>query len=99
MPFLLALDPENNPSNLVLCSNMEELVLCNTWCYVPKYLIRTAKNRALRGARLSLVTFVDLSGRRRVEEVSELEEYVTRVEYRINTRHSWDGNPGESEQA
>lgn len=84
LPFILALDPQQNPSNIVLCPNLEGLVL-----YVVsldqlhvEHLISMAKNRASRGAKLSSITFIDLHGLVPEKEVLELGEYVTHVEYR-----------------
>ena len=65
-PFILALDPNRNPSQLVLCPNLKELVIYieSLGQFNIKRLVNMAKNRALRGAKLSSVTFVELGGRR-----------------------------------
>ena len=63
--------PQQNPSDLILCSNMEGFILY-TNSLLPSdvdHLIKMAKNRASRGARLALVIVVDLSGRKQIEEV------------------------------
>ena len=63
-PFVRALDPEQNPFNLVLCLNMEALVLYprSPSLFNIERLIGMARNRASRGAKLSSVTLIDLGG-------------------------------------
>ena len=70
--FVHTLDPEQNKPGLVLCPIMEELILyVQSWSLPDvKHLIRMARNRASRGARLASVTIIDLSGCEQVEEVS-----------------------------
>ena len=58
LPFILALNPEENPSKPMLCPNLEEFVL-----YVKlrdqlhiECLISMVKNRASRGAKLLSIT-------------------------------------------
>ena len=98
--FTHALDPEQNPSNLALCCNMEELVLYFQY-WTPhrvKPLIRMAENRASRGAKLSSITLVDLHGDGLREGVLELEEHFAHVEYRVGgATPGWDDVPGESD--
>ncbi|KAF9645560.1 hypothetical protein BDM02DRAFT_495875 [Thelephora ganbajun] len=62
LPFILALNPKRNSSRLVLCPNLEEIVL-----YIKsrdqfhiKYLISMAKNRASRRTRFTSITIVGL---------------------------------------
>ena len=96
-PFTCALDPGQNPSNLPLCSKMEELVFYIKFWYPIdiQLLIRMAKNRASRGAKLPSITFVDRSGCGLREEALKLREHVTHVEYRVDgTPPAWDDFPG-----
>ena len=96
-PFTCALDPQKNPSSLILCSKMEELVLyIKIWdVFDIRFLIKMAKNRASRGAKLSLIRFVDRRGRGLREEALKLGEHVTHVEYRVDdTLPAWDDIPG-----
>ena len=96
-PFTYALDPEQNPSDLILCSKMEELVLyIKIWdVFDIRFLIKMAKNRASRGAKLSSITFVDRGGHGLREEALKLGEHVTHVEYRVDdTLPAWDDIPG-----
>jgi hypothetical protein len=85
LPFTHALDPEQNLPNIVLCSNIEELVLYfqDRSLLDVEHLIRMAKNRASRGAKLPSVTLVDMSSNGLKEEILELREHVTHVEYRV----------------
>ena len=97
--FILALNPEKNPSRLVLCPRLQEFALYTSpSCRQPytRRLIKMAKNRASRGAKLSLITVVDLCGSTLMGEVFELREYVTRVDYRVGSEApKWDDIPGE----
>ena len=101
-PFILALDPEQNPSNTVLCSAMEALVVYvgRNGCYFD-CLTSMAMNRASRGAKLPSITVVvrydNDFGEGRLK--SHLGKYVTHVEYRIgniNEYPPWDDIPGRS---
>jgi hypothetical protein len=102
LPFILALDPEQNPSNLVLCPNMEELVFhVEGLDLLPlKNLFNMAKNRALGGARLSSITLVNMGSDDDEErvEVLKLREHVTHVQYRLgdSSPPDWDHVPGEN---
>ena len=81
-PFILALDPEGNESKLVLCPDLENLVLSiESWCRSHfERITRMAENRAWRGARLSSIKIVFQGEPAPEEELSKLREYVTRVE-------------------
>jgi len=98
LPFILALDPEENPSKLALCPKLKELVLyveSQDKFYID-HLVSMAKNRALGGAKLSSIIIVDLGELTPDEEVFELREYVTHVECRVeDAPPTWDSIPGE----
>ena len=97
VPFTLALDPEQTLSDFVLYCSVEELILYTrcSWYPFDVDLSEMAKNRASRGAKLSLVKFVDIGGRWRREDVFRLKEYVIHVEYRTDgTTPNWDDVPG-----
>ena len=95
-PFIVALDPDQNLSERVLCPKLEELVL-----YVDeldlfdiKDLMSMVKARASGGMKLSSVTIVGLGKFIRGEEVFKLEEYITRVDYRVGAKPlRWDEIP------
>ena len=71
---------------------MEELVL-HAKSLPPSAvedLIKMARNRASKGAKLSSITIINTS-EEQMEEVFKLREYVTRVEYRVGgVRPAWD---------
>lgn len=101
LPFILALNPKRNRSNLVLCPNIEELILFVTcWDLTrARALFNMAKNRASSGAKLSSITFIDLDGAGKREVVTKLEKHVTQVEFRANVDGDtpvWDRVPGQS---
>ena len=99
LPFILALNPEENPSKLILCPNLEELIL-----YVElqdqlhiKRLISMAKNRASGGAKLSSVMIVGLDELTPGRKVFKLGKYVTDVKCRVDDASpTWDHIPGGS---
>lgn len=98
LPFVLALNPEQNPSNLVVCPNMQNLTLYiqSLSPRVVDRLTRMAKNRASRGAKLSSITLVDFGSCGHMNEVLELREHVTHVEYCIGDEPpAWDDILGE----
>ena len=96
LPFVLALNPEENPSKLTLCPKMEELVLYIKLgdTFPITQLIGMAKNRVSRGAKLSSITIVGL------DELAlgrKLGKYVTDVKCRVDDAPpSWDHIPSES---
>lgn len=101
-PFILALDPKQNTSNLVLCSSMEKLVLYisshSRDQYHVMHLISMAKHRASTGAKLSSIMIFGPAGLTLDTEISKLREYVTHVEYQVElTCPAWDDVPGESD--
>ena len=93
-PFILALNPEKNASGLVLCPHLQELTLYTSPLRHHPYtrrLITMAKNRASRGAKLSLLTIVDLGELGLRDEVFELREDVMHLDYRIGSEPPrWD---------
>ena len=99
LPFILALNPEENSSKRVLCPNLEELIL-----YIKsrdqfhiKHLIDMAKNRTLRSAKLSSVAIVGLGELVPGKEIFKLRKYIRRVQYSIDDLPpEWDHLPGES---
>ena len=102
LPFILALDPEQNPSNLVLCPNMEDLALYNKkWDRsLDEPLITMARDRASRGAKLSSITFVLPGGLPLLRNslFETLGEHVTRVHWgpSYHALPAWDYVPGVS---
>ena len=99
LPFILSLNPEQNSSKLMLCPNLEEIVL-----YIKsqdqfhiKQLISMTRERASRDARLSSITIVGLGELVPGKEVFKLREHVTYVEYRVDDAPpDWDHLSDES---
>lgn len=101
MSFIEILDPRQNPSNLLLCVNLEELVFhvedMSEYNLSVELLVGMAKNRASREAKLSSITIVSSVGPV-LEDIFKLREHVTHVVCRVEQRKSsaWDDIPGES---
>jgi len=99
LPFTRALDPEQDPSNLIRCPNMEELIMYLEYRspFEIEHIIKMARNRASRGAKLSSITIVTWGVRFPREDVFKLREHVKHVEYRVvDTLPDWDDVAGES---
>ena len=99
LPFVLALDPEENPSESILCPKLEELVLYIRTLeqFHTDHLTSMACNRARRGARLSSVAIFSLGELVPGIELLGLREHVGRVEHRVEDRPPrWDYVPGEN---
>ena len=95
--FTRVLDPSQILFNLLLCPNMENLILYAKSWSLPSVisLISMAKNRASRGAKLSSITIVGLDDPA-PREVLELKEHVTHVEDRVDDGwRAWDDVPGD----
>ena len=97
LPFILALSPEKNDSNFVLCPALEELIL-----YIKtrdqfhiKPLTSMAKGRASRDAKLLSITIVGMDELLPGKEVFKLREHIKHVEYRVDdTLPNWNTIPG-----
>jgi len=93
IPFIIALNPDLNPSKLTLCPNLKELIL-----YVERRnafnlpeLMSMAEERALRDSKLSSITIVGLGELVPGKEVFKLKEYVSHVDYKFKEEPpSWD---------
>ena len=97
LPFILALDPNENSSNTILCSKLENLTFYVK--YVPQFrikeLLKMAEARAASGASLSTISIV-IVGDEFVpaREVFRLRKYVSSVEYRLDdVLPAWDALP------
>jgi hypothetical protein len=93
LPFILALDPDQNRSKHLLCPKLEELVLFvedQNAFNIPE-LVHMAKGRASKDAKLSSITIVGLGELVSGKEVFKLRKYVTRVDYRVEEEPpEWD---------
>ena len=97
-PFIRALDPEQTPSNLLLCPRLEDLTFyIKRWSLLDvEELIRMVGNRTSRGAKLSSIVIVGLHRLSPRDGVLKLGEYVTHMEYRVgDTPPDWDDIFGE----
>ena len=97
LPFIQALDPKENPSELMLCPNLEKFVIYKSprHYYYTERLLNMVKNRACREARLSSIVIADFVPS---YEVSKLEEFVGHMEYTIDGEPpEWDYLPGEND--
>ena len=96
LPFILALNPDQNPLKHIICPKLEEVVL-----YVEKResfnisaLITMAKERASRRKKLPSITIISLGELVPGREVFKLGEYVTSVVYRVMEEPpAWDSIP------
>ena len=85
LPFILALDPAQNPSKHVLCRELEEFVLHVRQSKSLKIeeLKSMAKERASAGRKLSSITILGPDGVVLEKEISELKKHITRVDHVI----------------
>ena len=101
IPFISALNPDKTPSKTLVCPVLEELVLYvkkKEWFCIDK-LLGMAKGRSSSGARLSTITIVSTQEFMPVENVLELRNHVSRVEYRLdNVMPLWDKIGHEDDQ-
>lgn len=85
-PFIRALDPKRNPSNLLLCPRLNNLMFYvddrRTFEVEPS-IADTVKNRDSRGAKLSSVMFLNMGtySFRIQDGVRQLRKHVGRAEY------------------
>ena len=96
LPFVLALDPQENPSNLILCPKLVELALYikREDQYHLEHLISMAKHRDSEGAKLLSIAFIGLGGFVPGDEVLKLRENVTGVVRLVDsTPPAWDKLP------
>ena len=97
-PFTSVLNPEENPSKLLLCPNLKEITLYETAWPPAEGLINMAKGRASSEAKLSLMTII-ISADISPSEIGLLilRKHVTQVECKVGvTRPAWDDLPDES---
>ena len=85
LPFILALDPVQNPSERVLCPHLEEIILYveGLGSFRIKELESMAKERVSAGKKLPSITIVGLDELIPGREVFKLKKYITHVDYRV----------------
>ena len=95
-PFILALNPDCNPSRSVVCPNLEELILyikARGAFNIPE-LTSMAKGRGSKDAKLRSMKILGLGEPLPGKEVFQLQEHVTHVEYRFKVGlPKWDNIP------
>jgi len=97
LDFIAVLNPGCvGRSKIMFLPNLKELILyveARSGFYIEPLMI-VAKERALRGAGLKLVTIVGLGELLPGKEVFKLREHVGRVEYRVEENPpEWDSTP------
>ena len=96
LPFIHTLNPDKNPSKIVLCPRLEEIVF-----YINRQdplhvdeLVDMAKERALGGAELPAITVVSVDAVAPKQDVFWLKKHVSRVEYKFDgVDPAWDALP------
>jgi len=101
LSFILALNPDHNASNTVVCPKLEKLVLDiqirrqQDESFVNE-LLEMAKARASIGVGLSTITIVRPWELVSEEEVRDLKHYVVYLEYGVGSvSPRWDALPGD----
>jgi len=95
LSFIRALDPEENKSHIVLCPELEDLVIyiSSQMSLSSEQLKEMVRNRAARSSKLSSITIINLSEpyRSHNHAIFSLKKYVSRVEYRLEASlPDWD---------
>ena len=97
-PFILALNPNQNLSNHIVCPKLEDLVLCiRDWISFPtEDVLSMAEARALRGTKLWSITIVATRDVVPGREVLKLREHVGRMDFGVSdVLPDWDSLPDE----
>ena len=98
LSFILALNPDRNPSKHVFCPELEEIVLYieERESFNISALITMVKERASRWKKLPSITIIGLGELVPGKEVFKLGEYVTDVDYRVKEEPpAWDSILGD----
>jgi len=96
LPFIDVLNPDKNPSKIVLCPKLEEITL-----YINHpdefhidELLKMAEGRASRGAKISTITIVSTDALAPTKKVFLLRKHVDYVEYKFDDElPEWDTIP------
>ena len=95
LPFIHTLNPDKNPSKIVLCPRLEEIIL-NAYdrdLFHVDELVNMAEERALRGAKLPAIT-IDINDVLLENEVFRLKKHVSRIKYEFDgVEPEWDTLP------
>jgi hypothetical protein len=93
LPFILALNPKKNPTQTVLCPELEklEIHIGKKGQFCIGELLEMAKERATEGVRLEDITIISPQEFVPTKEVLKLRIHVQRVEYKLDdVKPSWD---------
>ena len=97
LPFILTLNPDKNPDEIVLCPKLEEINLyikCPSQQIHLNELLKMAEERASRDVKLSGITVVSTGVFAPMKEVFQLRKHVSRVEYKFDdVVPEWDALP------
>ena len=96
--FILALNPDQNPSKTVLCPKLEEIILYidHPFDFHLNELLSMTEERASRGAKLSAITIVNTEAFAPTKTVFQLRKNVSRVEYKfVDAPPEWDTLPSQ----
>jgi len=94
--FILILNPEKTPSNIVVCPKLEEIAFYiehpDQLCI--EELLSMVEERASRGAKLLAITIVSAGTLALMKEVFQLRRHVSRVECKFDDGPpAWDALP------
>jgi len=95
LPFILALNPKTSPSGIILCPELEEIILHigHSGRLNVDELLSMLKERASRGAKLSTITIVGTDVLT-PKEVKRLKKHVSCVKYKFDgVPPEWDTLP------
>jgi len=93
LPFIDILDPDKNPSKIVLCPKLEEIIIYGNHLDQSRIngLLNLTEGRASRSAKLSATTIVSTDALAPTKKVFQLRKHVSRVEYEFNdVLPKWD---------
>ncbi|KAF9643177.1 hypothetical protein BDM02DRAFT_3132611 [Thelephora ganbajun] len=96
LPFVQALNPAKNPSKVVLCPELEGIILYIEYPdqFPIDELLSMAEKRASRGAKLSAITTIGMDAPASTKEVSRLRKHVSRVKHKFyGAPPKWDAIP------
>ena len=95
--FTSTLNPERHPSQLVLCPNLEKIVIYSTSQCNTKGLVSMARERTLRGAKVSSFMTIGSGTPLPQTEVLELRGHAIHIEHRTDiVPLAWDYLPDEN---
>lgn len=94
LPFIHALNPDKNPDKTILCPRLKQISLYikHSDLFHVDELVNMAEQRALRGAKLSVIKVTNMSAAALEKGVLlPLREHVGRVKYTISYKPpKWD---------